>query len=80
MNHLIKLSDEQKKAIKEEIHAYYLDERGEDIGIILQEGLLDLFMEQLAPIIYNKALDDAKVWFSRRMDDVNADYYELYKE
>lgn len=80
MNRVMKLTDEQRKAIKEEIHAYYLDERGEDIGIILQEGLLDLFLEQLAPIIYNKALDDAKLWFSRRMDDINSDYYELYKE
>lgn len=80
MNRMIKLTDEQRKAIKEEIHAYYLDERGEDIGIILQEGLLDLFLEQLAPIIYNKALDDAKIWFTRRMDDINSDYYELYKE
>ena len=80
MNRVMKLTEEQRKAIKEEIHAYYLDERGEDIGIILQEGLLDLFLEQLAPIIYNKALDDAKLWFSRRMDDINSDYYELYKE
>ncbi|MGN0167062.1 MAG: DUF2164 domain-containing protein [Acetatifactor sp.] len=80
MNRVMKLTDEQRKAIKEKIHAYYLDERGEDIGIILQEGLLDLFLEQLAPIIYNKALDDAKVWFSKRMDDINSDYYELYKE
>lgn len=80
MNRVMKLTDEQRKAIKEEIHAYYLDERGENIGIILQEGLLDLFLEQLAPIIYNKALDDAKLWFSRRMDDINSDYYELYKE
>lgn len=80
MNRMIKLTNEQRKAIKEEIHAYYLDERGEDIGIILQEGLLDLFLEQLAPIIYNKALDDAKIWFTRRMDDINSDYYELYKE
>lgn len=75
----ITLTDEQKKALKEEIHAYYLDERDEDIGILLQEGLLDLFMERLAPIVYNKALDDAKYWFSRRLDDVEADYYELYK-
>ena len=30
----IKLTDEQKKKIMEEIHAYYLDERGEDIGFI----------------------------------------------
>ena len=76
---VIQLSEEPKKALREEIRAYYLDQRGEDIGIILQEGLLDLFLEELAPIVYNKALDDAKLWFSRRMDDVEADFYELYK-
>lgn len=76
----IKLSDDQMKEMKQEIHAYYLEERGEDIGIIHQNGLYDLFMEKLAPIIYNRALDDAKYWYSRRMEDVESDYYELYKE
>lgn len=75
-----KITDEQKKQILSAIHAYYLEERGEDIGILHQEGLYDLFVEELAPVIYNKALDDAKFWFSRRMDDVESDYYELYKE
>lgn len=75
-----KISDETKKEILDSIHAYYLEERGEDIGILHQEGLYDLFVEELAPVIYNKALDDAKFWFSRRMDDVESDYYELYKE
>lgn len=79
MKNVINLSDEQKKAIKDSIHAFYLDEHGEDIGIIHQEGLLDLFMEQLAPVVYNKALDDAKVWYSRQVDNIEADYYELYK-
>lgn len=80
MNINIKLSDEQKKALKEEIHAYYLDERGEDIGIIHQNGLVDLFIDRLAPIIYNRALDDAKLWIFQRLDDMNSDYYELYKD
>lgn len=75
-----KITDEQKKQIMSAIHTYYLEERGEDIGILHQEGLYDLFVEELAPVIYNKALDDAKFWFSRRMDDVESDYYELYKE
>ena len=79
MKNIIKLTEEQRKALKEEIHAYYLDEREEDIGILQQEGLLDLFLEQLAPMIYNKALDDAKYWYSRRMEDVEGDFYELYK-
>lgn len=75
----LKISDEQKKQINEMIHAFYLDERGEDIGFIHQEGLYNLFMEEIAPIIYNKALDDAKFWFTRRLNDTEADYYELYK-
>jgi len=73
------ISEDRKKKIKEAIHAYYLDERGEDIGILHQEGLYDLFVEELAPIIYNCALDDAKKWYSRKMDDVEADFYELYR-
>ena len=79
MKNIIKLTEEQRKALKEEIHAYYLDEREEDIGILLQEGLLDVVLEQLAPRIYNKALGDAKYWYSRRMEDVEGDFYELYK-
>ncbi len=63
----------------EEIHAYYLDERGEDIGLIHQQGLYDLFLQNLVPVIYNKALDDAKYWITRRLEDVESDYYELYR-
>lgn len=75
----IKLSEEQKKKLNEEIKAFYLDERDEEIGMIEQMQLLQLFEEKLAPIIYNKALDDAKRWFSQMMDNLDSDYYALYK-
>ena len=75
----IKLSDSQKEKLKEEIRAFYLDVRGEEIGMIEQMQLLELFEQRLAPIIYNKALDDAKKWFGRMMDNLDSDYYELYK-
>lgn len=75
----IKLSEEQKKKLNEEIKAFYLDERDEEIGMIEQMQLLELFEEKLAPIIYNKALDDAKRWFSQMMDNLDSDYYALYK-
>ena len=42
--------------------------------------LMELFERKMAPIIYNKALDDAKRWFSQMMDNVDSDYYTLYKE
>lgn len=75
----IKLSDSQKEKLNAEIKAFYLEERGEEIGMIEQMQLVELFEQKLAPIIYNRALDDAKRWFSQMMENVDADYYALYK-
>ena len=75
----INLSYFQKEKLKDEIKAFYLDERGEEIGMIEQMQLLELFERKLAPIIYNKALEDAKRWFVQMMDHLDSDYYELYK-
>lgn len=75
----IKLSDSQREKLNAEIKAFYLDERGVEIGMIEQMQLLELFEQKLAPIIYNRALDDAKRWFSQMMDNLDADYYALYK-
>lgn len=75
----INLSDFQKEKLKDEIKAFYLDERGEEIGMIEQMQLLELFERKLAPIIYNKALEDTKRWFVQMMDHLDSDYYALYK-
>ncbi len=75
----IKLSDKQKEKMQEEIKAFYLDVRGEEIGMIEQMHLMELFEEKLAPIIYNRALDDAKLWFGQMMENMDSDYYALYK-
>ncbi len=75
----VKLTDAQKEKLKEEIKIFYSAERGEEIGIIEQMQLLHLFEEKLAPVVYNKALDDAKRWFTQMMDNMDADYYALYK-
>ena len=76
----IKLSDTQKDKLKDEIKAFYLDVRGEEIGMIEQLQLLQLFEEKMAPIIYNKALEDAKKWFTQMMDNLDCDYYTLYQD
>ena len=76
----IKLSDAQKKKLNEAIKAFYLDERGEEIGMIEQMQLLELFQQKMAPIVYNKALDDAKMWYSQMMENAEDDYYALYKD
>ncbi|MCI8293053.1 MAG: DUF2164 domain-containing protein [Hespellia sp.] len=76
----MKLSDQQRKNLNDEIKAFYLDERGEEIGMIEQMQLLELFEQKLAPIIYNKALEDAKKWYLQMMDYLDSEYYLLYKD
>ena len=76
----LELTDKEKKALREDISAFYLDIRGEQIGIIEKEQLLDLFAENLAPLVYNRALDDAKKWYQQQQDNMEIDYYMLYKE
>ena len=80
LNKVIQLSDEQKKQLIAEIRAFYQDVRGEDVGMIEERQVLDLVCEQLAPIVYNKALDDALRWMKGQMENIEVDYYLLYKD
>lgn len=77
---IVNLSEEQKKIIMDEIAYFFHSEFEEEIGMLKQSQILDLFVEQLAPIVYNKALDDAMRWYEQQQDNMEADYYSLYKE
>jgi uncharacterized protein (DUF2164 family) len=77
---VITLTDEEKKHMLEDIKYYFATERDEDLGIIASESILDFFLDTLGKHIYNKALDDSKLWYNRRMEDVEAEFYSLYKE
>ena len=79
LNGAIQLSDKQKNQLASEIKAFYLDTRGEEIGMIEEQQLLDLFLEHLAPIVYNKALDDSMSWLKEQVENMEVDYYALYK-
>ncbi|MGF7143529.1 uncharacterized protein (DUF2164 family) [Anaerotaenia torta] len=76
----INLPLELKKKFLDEIIYYFETERDEKLGVLASEGILDFFLENLGPYLYNKALEDAKFWYGKRMEDVEADFYTLYKQ
>ncbi len=76
----INLSSEEKKRVMEEIRFFFQKERDEEIGFLAAEKVYDFFMDELGKEIYNKALDDARAWFRHNMDNLESDFYSLYKE
>lgn len=75
----IHLTEDQKRNMMKEIESFWLDEFDEKTGVIKQQAIFDFFMEQIAPAIYNRALDDAKAWCKQSIENMEDDYYSLYK-
>lgn len=73
------ITKEDKKKLIEEIQYYFEQEREEKIGIIAAEKILEFFLEILGKRIYNKTLDDTKKWFNKSLNDLESDFYALYK-
>jgi uncharacterized protein (DUF2164 family) len=79
MLYRIHLTEDQKRNMMKEIESFWLDEFDEKTGLIKQQAVFDFFMEQFAPVIYNRALDDAKAWCRQSMENMEDDFYSLYK-
>ncbi len=49
----IAIKDDRKKAIISQIKKFFMQERGEDLGDLGAQLILDFFIEKIAPDIYN---------------------------
>jgi len=67
------LTEDQKRKAVDNIISYFLDERGEEIGIIAAENLLDFMTEKLGKPIYNKAILDTKKLVGEHLSNLQID-------
>lgn len=74
---LLKLPREQKQALVESIQFYFQTERGEEIGELAADNVLDFMIKQLGPVIYNQAIDDARGVVLEQMERVEEEIYSL---
>jgi uncharacterized protein (DUF2164 family) len=63
------LTPEEHQKILGEIMTFFLDERGEKIGIVAAGQILDFFLQTIGNPIYNKALDDLKPLLEKKLGD-----------
>ncbi len=74
------LNEQDKARMCDEIAAFFREEHDLELGVIGTGKILDFFQEMLGERVYNRALDDAKRFYERYADNMETDYYALYKD
>ncbi|MEK3733123.1 MULTISPECIES: DUF2164 domain-containing protein [Paenibacillus] len=73
----LKIPKEQRELLVEQVMEYFEVERGEPIGHLAAESVLDFFTATLGPYIYNQALSDCRLVVNDRMATLEEDIYAL---
>lgn len=74
------LNEQDKARMCDEIASFFREEHDLELGVIGTGKILDFFQEILGERVYNRALDDAKKFYERYADNMETDYYALYKD
>nr|WP_033062228.1 DUF2164 domain-containing protein [Clostridium botulinum] len=67
---VIVVDKQKKKVMIDSIKEYFYNEREEELGDLAAGMILDFFLEELAPEIYNKGVYDAYEYSLERIEDV----------
>ncbi len=72
----IEISKEARKEIIASIERYFQENMDEKIGNIAAGALLGYFLEELGPIVYNKAVADVQERLQSRVAELDIEVHE----
>ena len=72
----IKIADETKKKMISSIQEYVSENMDEDIGDLQASLLLEFFLKEIAPSVYNSAIVDAQAQMLERVSDLDGTCYQ----
>lgn len=72
-----KFQKDQRDGLIEDIREYFEKERGETIGHLAADNLLQFIMERISPHVYNQALEDCRYLVTQRMVSLEEDMEAL---
>jgi uncharacterized protein (DUF2164 family) len=76
MTNLVELSKEARAQAIASIQRYFEENLAAPIGNLPAGQLLDFFVEEIGPAIYNRAISDAQVRLQQRVMDLNGELFE----
>ncbi|WP_298926334.1 DUF2164 domain-containing protein [uncultured Ramlibacter sp.] len=72
----IELGKEERQQAIASIERYFRENMEEQIGNVAAGGLLGYFLEEIGPLVYNKAVADVQERLQARIAEVDIDVHE----
>jgi uncharacterized protein (DUF2164 family) len=72
----IVLAPDAKKQAIASIRGYFAENWDQDVGDLKGDLLLDYFLREIGPSVYNRAIGDAQVYLRDRVADLEGACYE----
>ncbi|HEU0052907.1 MAG TPA: DUF2164 domain-containing protein [Longimicrobium sp.] len=72
----IDLSDERRGRLVRAVQRFFEDEFDEELSGFRAEALVDLFVRELGPPVYNQGVRDACGYMQKKLGDVEGEVYE----
>lgn len=72
-----KLAPERKSQLIREIQGHFAEHWDEPIGELKAELLLEFFLAELGPQVYNQAIQDALAFLQEKLADLEGEFYEF---
>ncbi len=72
----VTLSDDAKQKAVGSIRRYFTEQLEQELGELPAKLLLEFFLQEMGPTVYNLAIADAQVYFRERVADLEGACYE----
>lgn len=71
----IALDDDRRDQLARELQGFYLEEFDEELSRFRADQLLDFALRSLAPAVYNQAVQDARGYMQRKLDELDGEVW-----
>ena len=72
----IQLSDDRRAGLLRSIKQHFDEEFEDPISDFRADGLLDFFLRELGPAVYNQGVRDAAAFIQDKLADIEGEVYE----
>lgn len=72
----IQLTAERRERMLRSLRKFFEEELDLEVGDLRAARILDFFVKELGPPVYNQAIQDARVFLQEKLEDLEGEFFE----